>query len=136
LHREPDIALLIENQGVRIPGCRVGHRVLGDLPGRRIQLADVPVAVARVPDHVLFVHDQVVRKSAIFQLVAPELARLRIEIGHIVADLAHEPDPVLAVHVGVTGAGAGVGNRPFLDRNLSDERVSKTDAQPRKGECC
>jgi hypothetical protein len=102
--------------------ARFGGWVLGDLPGLRIEPADVGVAVPGIPHHAFLIHDQIVRQGALFQLIALEVPAFRLEVSHIVPGLTHEPHAVLTVYIGVSWAGIGVGNGPFFDGHLRGER--------------
>ena len=78
---------------MRIFHVGVGHLVLGDRAGLRVELADQRSGVARVPDVAVLVLDQAVgtgvrRPERIF----PEAARLRIEPPEHVGHLAGVPE--------------------------------------------
>src|SRR6266446_6187772 len=94
LRREPDVAVFVEHQGVRIAHHPIGNRILLDAAVFRIEPSDVSREIAREPHESRLVHDQIVRTAAGRQIVALELARRRHEVGEVVARLAAEPDAV------------------------------------------
>ena len=115
LRGEPRVPRPVEDHRVGIVHLRVGHREVGELSARRIQLHQPPVPVSREPDHAVRRHDQVVRMSPSLDLVALELPALRLEVGDVVPLLPHEPHPPLPVHVGIARAGALPGDGPLPD---------------------
>ncbi len=97
-----------------IAGGLVGHHVLPDLAGVRIEAADVARRVAGVPDDAVGVHDQVVGADAV-GVVLGELLGLGIEDRDVGPGLADEPDAAVGGDVGIPGAGVLVGDHPFLE---------------------
>jgi hypothetical protein len=61
LDREPQGAVRIEHEGVRVARRRIRHAIFDDRAGRRIETADQSRAVSRVPDASHTVCDDPVR---------------------------------------------------------------------------
>ena len=77
LYRKPDFPVLAKHQGMRIGGFRIGHGIFGDLPGGRIEFADMGRAVSGVPDLPFLIDNQIVRTGAGIQFELVKLARLQ-----------------------------------------------------------
>src|SRR5690606_37446805 len=105
----------IEDERVRIACGFIRHRDLLDVARRRIESADVRVAVPGVPDDARVVDDEVVRQCPIWQLVLTELAGSRVQHPYVVALLADEPDLAVAVDVRIAWARVVPRDRPFAD---------------------
>ena len=80
--------------GSRASGVGIMNFSIAPVSG--FEPADVHRAVAGVPHEPVVVDDQVVRARARIELVAPEVAGCRVEIGEVVAPLPDEPDASLA----------------------------------------
>ena len=116
LRREPDVAVLVEHERVRIAHHPIGHRILLDAAVLRIEPADVARQIARVPYEARLVDDQVVRAAALRQIVALELPRRGYEVGEIVAGLAAEPDAVRGrIEIRIARTRIRPRHRPFFD---------------------
>ena len=61
LHREPQDAVVVEDEGVRVLAPRIGQLVFGDSAGLRIELADQAGDVAGEPDVAVLVFGEAVR---------------------------------------------------------------------------
>ena len=124
LRREPNIAVLVEDEGVRIAHHLVGNRILLHGAVFGIEPADVPRQISREPHEARLVDDQVVRSAPVRQLVLLELPGRRHEVGDVVARLAAEPDPVgRRIDERIAGTRIGPGYRPFFDdRRFVDNR--------------
>ncbi len=104
LDGEIDVARIIEDQSMRIPGLGVGHLDSVYVTGVGVDVADVAGQVAGVVDGAVIRHDQVVRARPRLQIQAAEIDRLRVQCRHVMAPLSHEPDVPGRPHVGVARA--------------------------------
>src|SRR5215475_11938133 len=102
---------------MRVARGRVGHGVLGDRAGARIEFADGTVAVARVPDVAVLVGGHAVGLGLCWQRVFPHVTGLRIDSPDEVAPLSSPPDgPIRCLHW-VAGPLAECGHFPFPERD-------------------
>ena len=115
LDRKPDVAGGIENQGMRIARAAIRHLELLDAPGCRIELADMSIAVAGVPDQAVGADDQVVRARAPVQVVTAEFAAFGSQVGDIITALADKPYAAALVDVRVARCGFLPRHQPLAD---------------------
>src|SRR5690606_32446543 len=86
-----------------------------DLAALRINSADVPRRVPRVPERAIRTSDDIVGEHPWREIDLLELAGLRIEDPDVVPHLAHEPDLSVRGHRGIPGSSVLPGDRPLLD---------------------
>ena len=98
LQREPEVALGVEGNRVRIPGRRVGHAVARDHASADIDASDGAVAIARIPSVASAIDVDAVRIRPAVDLDARERPRRRIESGDVISFLPYEPDPAVRSH--------------------------------------
>src|SRR6266542_643530 len=115
LNGEPDAALAIEDERVRITRGTIRHCVRGGLSGRGIQTADPCVTVSCVPDDTGPIHYKVVGEGACLDLEPAKLAGNRIEATDVVPLLPHEPHRAPTVHIRIAGTRFGPRYRPLGD---------------------
>src|SRR5262249_58638005 len=103
LQGEPKGSLVVEDRRMWIAGGGVGHFVFGDSPGARIEFADRPVAVPRVPDVALLVGGHGVWLGVFRQGVFPDFAGFGIELAYEIAPHPRPPYCAIRCLNGVTG---------------------------------
>ncbi|MNC84494.1 hypothetical protein D3C83_00500 [compost metagenome] len=110
---------MIERERVRVLRFRVRHRVLGDLAGFRIELADDARVVAGEPDVAVLVLDQAVRRGLRrLERVFADLPGLRVDAPQLVGELPGVPDGAVARGERVMRARARRRHLPLADVDL------------------
>ena len=117
LQREPEDAVGIEDRGVRVLRRRIGHPVLGDLPGVRVEHADRRVLIARVPDVAGIIEGHGVRHRPRRQRVLDHRAGRGIDPADQVAPLPGPPDGAVRRLDRIARALAERRHLPFLERD-------------------
>ena len=129
LDREPDVAFRVEHHGVRVPGALVRHHETFDVAGFRVEFTDVSRhtafirSVARVPDHAVCGHDQVVGTDAL-GVVLRELTTVGVEYCDVRTGLAAEPNATVWSHERVTRTRLLVRDLPLLEFRVVERALS------------
>lgn len=111
---EPDIAMRVPDQGMRIAGRILGRVDVLEGAGFDIVAADMGVAIAGIPDVPVGGDDEIVRPGTLAQVDALHLAGRDVEAGDVGILLPHEPDGLAVQRVGIARP-ALPGHIPFLD---------------------
>ena len=105
LCREPEVALLVEYQGVGI-GHWLRHGILRELAAGGVQSTDVGIAVTGIPDLSPVIDQQVVRVGARRYFVTGEIPATGFQPAKVVACLATKPDRLVRGHVWIARSAA------------------------------
>ena len=122
LEREPEDTLVVEYCGVRIARSGVGHLEDGDFACRRIEPADRPIAVPRVPDVSAAIEFHRVRQRIRGQRIFLHPARRGIDPPDEIAELPRPPDGPVRRLDWIARPLAKSWDLPFLERDLGVSR--------------
>src|SRR4029453_963922 len=94
LDGEPERAIPVEDWRMRVPRGRVRHLVLGHLSRLRVEPADEPGEISRVPDVAVAICDEAMRSVAAGKRVLTYLPGIHIHAPEVVRDLTGVPEDV------------------------------------------
>src|SRR5438034_6153575 len=128
LHGEPERALLVEDRRVRTTRRWIGDLVFGDHARFGIELPEVSILLAGIPDVPILVGHEPMRPHAVRQLcvigpewIVPDFTGARIETTQAAARLARIPDGAVGRYRGIVRPRARC-DLPLSDRCLDGSR--------------